>query len=375
MDNAAQLRRRLQRIAAAGARNRLGLFPDATSRRWRFDPSAGPESVSICQLPAPDMSDPGRMVTDFTVKPADQAPMNIYLADPWLLIDFDHGLGGAKLLTELIAAITSDAPAFAEPEPVSDCRHPVLRAFAHSARVAPLALARAADLDRHPNQPVCSEAFDQIPEVVHTHSDPQFLQQLRTLRDRDLPGVSVSAIVTSATLLALDAVGVETDPAVGIMVDVGRYLPPGTGTLSNFTGLAPISVTPPFAASAIGEQVDGYTNGYRALTRYGMSTIAAWRRPLVKSTVKHSDDGRARLVVTDHGEPRSARKIRWAGPEESRVYIRHAPIGYSNQITLAINRIGNQLQLSASFFATEFDRATIAAALERVVESARLGRR
>lgn len=366
MDDAPTLRERLGRIAAGGPLNRVGLFPDPTSRHWRFDAKAGTDWVTIADHPALDGSDPGRTVTDFVVDPKSQTPMHLYLARRWLLIDFDHGLGGGKFITELIAAMTSDAPAFAEPQPLTDCRAPLLRALTHSARTQPRKLIQSVDLDRGPNPPSCSGPFEETTDVVFVRSDPEFLRQVRALRDRDNPGASVLAMLTSAMLRALNAVGIETDPAVGVMVDLGRFLPKGTGTLSNFVGVAPISVSPPFGARVIGDQIERYTTGYRSLSRYSLATLAGMVRPTAQAVTQHCKDHRARLVVTDHGETPAARKIRWAQPETERVYLRHAPIGYSNQVTLATNRVGNQLHLSATFYATTFSRASIDAALQRV---------
>lgn len=367
IDTSLRLRERLRNIAAAGPSNRVGLFPDPSSRHWRFDPSAGPDSVAVIDHPTVDVGDPGSTVTNFAVAPGYQAPLHIYLADPWLLIDFDHGLGGGKLMTELIAAVTSDVPAFAEPQPKTDCHSPVLRAFAHTARVAPRELIRAFDLERAPNQPASSGSFDESAVVVYAHSDAGFLAELRARRDREMSGASVLATITAAMLGALNSVGITTESAVGIMVDLSRYLPEGTGTLSNFLGIAPISTSRPFDARDIGDQIDRYTNGYRSLVRYGLATMVNMRKPTAKSVVKQCDNGRARLVVTDHGETSAARKIRWAGPEGGRVFVRHAPVGYSNQITLAVNRVGHQLHLSASFYAWQFDRDSVNAALRRVV--------
>ncbi len=373
MDDSVRLRERLTAIAAGGPSQRVGLFPDPRSRRWRFDPTAGADWVTIIEHPALDVTDPGRALTDFVVDPDNRTPMHLYLADPWLFIDFDHGLGGGKFITELIAAITSDATAFADPQPLTDCRAPLLRALTHSARTQPRKLIQSVDLNRGPNPPTCTGPFEETTDVVFVRSEPEFLRQVRALRDRDNPGASVLAVLTSAMLHALNAVGIETDPAVGVMVDLGRYLPTGTGTLSNFVGVAPISVPPPFGARAIGDQIERYTTGYRSISRYGLATLVGLLRPTTQTFTQHCEDTRARLVVTDHGETPAARKIRWAQPESSRVYLRHAPIGYSNQVTLATNRVGNQLHLSATFYATTFDRGSIDTALRRVATGVDIG--
>ncbi|MGB8388849.1 hypothetical protein, partial [Mycobacterium sp.] len=147
----------------------------------------------------------------------------------------------------------------------------------------------------------------------------------------------------------------------------GRHLPVGVGTLSNFLGFAPVSVASPFSAQAISDQIEAYTIGCRSLVRYELRALVGLRHPIRKSVIRRSDDWRARLVVSDHGELLGSRKIRWAGPEEGRIFVRYAPVDYSNEITLATNRIGDQLHLTATFYSSEFDRESVRAALLRVV--------
>jgi hypothetical protein len=370
LDTSTALRERLRNIAKDGPSNRIGLFPDPECRRWRFDEVADPASATVMDHAPLAVADPGRTVSDFVTGPGYQPPLRIYLAERLLLIDFDHGLGGGRLMTELIAAVTSDAPAFAMPQPISTCRNPLLHALSHSARTAPRMLAGAFDMERVPDQPVIAGIFDESPVVVYARSDALFLARFRDLRDRDMPGVSVLAGITSAMLAALNSAGISTHPVVEVMVDLGRYLPAECGTLANFLGVAPITIHLPFGARSISNQINCYTTGYRSLVRYGLATLVNMRKPPIKSVVRRCDDSRARLVVTDHGETAAARKIRWAGSEDSRIFVRHAPVGYSNQITLAVNRVRHQLHLSASFYATQFDTDSVSHALHRIVTEA-----
>jgi hypothetical protein len=339
------------------------------SRSWQFDSAARSVAVSITEAATLDIRDPARAIAGLAIDPRNCAPLRIHLARAWLLIDFDHGLGGGRLMSELIAAMTSDAPGFSEPLPPTGCRRPGLRALAHTTRVTPGRLALAVcDLPSlSKKQPVCSEPLDQQPDLVYVGSDPEFLRRVRARRDRDLPGVSALALITSATLRALTSVGIETHPSMGVIIDLSRHLPVGVGTLSNFLGFAFVSVASPFSAQAINDQIEAYTIGCRSLVRYELGALVRLGHPIRKSVARRSDDCRARLVVTDHGESLGSRKIRWAGPEEGRIFVRYTPVSYSNQITLATNRIGDQLHLTASFCSTEFERESVRAALLRVV--------
>lgn len=369
LDNSEQLRERLRVIASGGPQHRVGLLPNPTSRSWVFDPAAGPRSVAITESATFDVGVPADSVTDFTVDPLSARALNIHISDRWLLLDFDHGLGGGRLMTELIAAVTSDEPGFSEPLPAAGCRNPGFRAFAHTARRSPRVLAEACfrELPRRSKRPVCGEPLDRTPDIVYVRSDKEFLRRVREIRDRELPGVSVLALITSAMLRALSSLGIESDCTTGVMVDLGRHLPDGVGTLANFLGFAEVQVSQPFDAREIGDQIASYTNGCRSLVRYDLAGLVGWRHPPGMSVTRRCNDSRARLVVTDHGETRASRKIRWAGTVDERVFVRSAPVSYSNQITFATNRIGDSLHLTASFYSTEFDRDVIFAALCQVV--------
>src|SRR6516225_4105491 len=102
LDDSRQLRDRLRVIASGGPSNRVGLLPDPMSRSWQFDSTARSAAVSITEAATLDIRDPARAIADFAIEPKNRAPLHIHLARPWVLLDFDHGLGGGKLMSELI---------------------------------------------------------------------------------------------------------------------------------------------------------------------------------------------------------------------------------------------------------------------------------
>src|SRR5262249_29420815 len=82
-----------------------------------------------------------------------------------------------------------------------------------------------------------------------------------------------------------------------------------------------------------------------------------------------TDSQRARIVVTDHANSAAGQKISWASSPDGHHFVRKAPVRYSNQISLAINRVGSELHLTASYYGSTFDSGTINAALESIVGS------
>lgn len=368
MDDLSALRKRLQVIASRGPQNRIGLIPDPSNVSWVFDPTA--ESIVVTEGPPLDVSEPARVIADFPVQISRPTPMHIHLAAPFLLFEFDHGLGGGRLMTELIAAITSDSQGFADPAPASAARRAGLRAFSHELRTHPVVMVRALDeLHMRSTPPVTSGQFNEPRQLVYARSEVDFLTELRARRGATSPGVTILALVTASILRALNSVGIQTDPDVSVMVDLSRHMPAGVGTLSNFVGVAPIAVAPPFRACSIASAMAEYTSGCRSLVRFGMATVADMLHSARGPVVQRCANQFARLVVTDHGELAAARKIRWQS-DGDRLYLRFAPVGFSNQITLATNRVGAQLHLSASFYESQFDPRLIELALTRIVDTA-----
>lgn len=367
IDDPDQLRRRLRTIASGGPSNRIGLSPDRNSPRWMFDPSCS--NVVITELPDVDVSDPTKTLADFA-SVADDATMRIGVSNRWLLIDFDHGLGGGRLLTEIVAGVTSDDPGFAEPKPYTDCRRPTLRALAHTFRSTPCSSVKAmSEAFRHPAGVATRGRFDDTVDLAYARSTPNFLHHLRASRDKNHPGVSVLALVIAAFLRSLHARGITPTEYTNVMVDLNRYLPSNTGTLSNFIGMAPLKVPEPFDPTAIGSSLDEYTNGSRSLVRYGLSSIAQLIHPPRELGSWRANSEAANVVVSDHRMTAASRKIRWA-PDGERIFVSMLAVNYDHQITLAPSTVEGELHLTASFYSSALDRDVVQSALGDVVGSA-----
>ena len=127
LDDPHRLRFRLNAIAQGGPRNRIGLIPDPSHRRWRFDSTCS--SAVVCEGPDFDCDNPAQALESLMAT-GSQVPdisLRVHVTDPWLFIMFDHGLGGGRLFTKVIAAVGASEPGFADPAPRVDCRNPGLR--------------------------------------------------------------------------------------------------------------------------------------------------------------------------------------------------------------------------------------------------------
>lgn len=366
----ATLLKRLAYIAEHVPGGRVGLIPSNKSARWTLDPTCG--HILVTTDAGLNLSDPVGVVRILNSEGRldKRTPLRIHVEGRWLYLNFDHGLGGGRLFGELIAALGAAEPGFSQPLPASACGSPGLRAAIHSLREAPFTFAKAAIAEpfRRASTESVADEFHGDATIAYARSRAGYLDNLRDLRDRRFRGVSVSSVITAYLLRALDAQGIALEADLNVIVDLHRYLPPDIGTFSNFIGIAAIPITRPYAPTAISETLRAYTDSYRLLARYGMSYAAAKLNSRSGAArIRRGDNARARVVVTDHCSGAAARKIRWDSDIDQHVFIRQAPVGVSNQITLAINRVGSELHLTASYFDSEFNARSVQAALDSVV--------
>jgi hypothetical protein len=369
LDDPDRLRFRLKAIAQGGPRNRIGLIPDPYHRRWRFDSTCS--SVVVCEGPDLDGDDPVRALENLILAEP-QVPdvsLRVHLADPWLFIMFDHGLGGGRLFTEIMAAVGASEPGFADPAPLANCRNPGLQAGINVARTAPWQLLKTFDEPIRRSRPATGNLtpFEGKVSVAYARSGAEYLTKAREMRDRYWPGVSISAFITSLFLRSLQSQGITPEEEVCVMVDLNRYLPPDGGTLSNFLGTARITTRPPYNPDEIAASVRGYTNGFRALVRYGMNYAARLVSRPVRKTVWDSGSSLARICVSDHSNMPGAGRIAWSVSTSPHVFVRLLPVGSANEISLAINRVQSELHLTASYYDSVFDRAKLQASLDSIV--------
>jgi len=369
LDDPERLRLRLRAIAQGGPPNRIGLLPDPNRRRWRFDSTCS--SVAVCEGPAIDSDDPARTLQRL-IAADPQVPdvsLRVHVADPWLFIVYDHGLGGWRLFAEIMAAVGAAEPGFAHPPPLVNCRNPGLRATIRAVRTEPWQLLKAL------NEPVrklrsaggTMTPFAGTQSVAYARSGAGFLTRAREIRDRYWPGVSISAIITSAFLRSLESHGISPEEQVSFLVDLNRYLPPDVGTLSNFVGTALVSINSPYDPAEIAASIKAYTNGFRALVGYGVAYARRLASRPARQTVWNSGSSCARVVVSDGSDLPAAQRISWSTSTSPHVFVTHLPIGLANQISLAINRVQSELHLTASYYDCMFDTAKLQASLDSIV--------
>jgi hypothetical protein len=374
LDDPDRLRLRLRAIAEGGPPNRIGLLPDSNHRRWRFDSTCS--SVTVSEGPGMNCDDPAQTLEKLTAAgpQVPEVPLRIHIADPWLFILYDHGLGGWRLFAEIMASLGAAEPGFAHPPPLVNCSNPGLRATIHAARTEPCQLLKAL------NEPVrrlrgavsTMTPFAGRASVAYAHSGADFLTRARKIRDQYWPGVSTSAIITSSFLRSLESHGITPEEQVSFMVDLGRHLPSDVGTLSNFVGAALIRISSPYDPAEIAASIKNYTNGFRALVGYGTAYAKQLASRPASKTAWSSGSSRARVVVSDGSDLPAAQRISWSTSTSPHVFVTRLPISLANQISLAINRVQSELHLTASYYDCVFDTAKLQASLDSIVAAPEL---
>ncbi len=229
-------------MTAAGPPARLCLEPSAAGTRWRrVRESAAPRVYSVA--PLRDSARPVDLLQ--TVRDIDDRAVTLATAGDWLAIDFSHGLGEIPFIHTLLDVLfgITDARDAATWRPYARTRSPLATAAVATFGANPARLAKllAAHHTRSATAPHCAEtpgrgeAFTPAPATRVIGLGAGEVAELRALRDRRLPGVSMVALFTCALWSSFERAGIAVDDAVKIPFDVRRYLPGPRDTLASFS--------------------------------------------------------------------------------------------------------------------------------------------
>ncbi|MGW5524315.1 hypothetical protein [Gordonia sp. NPDC003950] len=244
---------RLAALAARGAWSRIGLHPSPAASRWPFDPTAGGHVVRAAADPG---DDPLRLLDEVRTRGGE--PLRVAIGGDHIAIDFDHGLGDARLMHTVVDVALGVA------DPTDDrlwhrYRHRLPPLAVASARIAAdprrlVALARLTRRpDRTPPRPLSSSTRTVVQPDVSVSRRPRAhalripsdtVAAVRSARDEHRPGVTLYALTTAALVDVLDTAGVALDPVVTAPFDARAYLPEDRSTLANFSAGLAFEVAP-----------------------------------------------------------------------------------------------------------------------------------
>lgn len=377
----------LSRIAAGGPANRVGLQPQRDRRDWRFDARLSP-SVVAGDIDL-DPTDVDGTMTQLAHRTVDQPILAGNIAGH-LALCIDHGIGDAHAIAEIAAALTRPGeplPAgYLPPQQDLNVTRPLSRVAYRMLAAGPVGIARdvAHELNAGRTRRAAAET-DQgggVPAAVTTpgystvfiRSRPGFLPAVRELRDRRYRGTSVATLVFYALRRSLadclEDCGPRLAPTTGLLTDLRRYLRPGEATLANLSTVAQ-AVTPrgqtlaDFGASVA--RATGAHSSYPATRTLAVCALRALRPPAhtLDPRVADGPHGNIEVTFSDVSRLPSLRKFQYRSDSSDRITAVALPPGARNQLTIALVTVGDELQLTATYFPDVVPAEPLRAALKR----------
>jgi NRPS condensation-like uncharacterized protein len=369
------LKRSVRLVSARGPEHRIGLHPDRTSRKWKYGPDE--PSVSVTEVaPTSSQTEVAETLRKLAELPFD-FPITIRVCGDYIHAVFDHGIGDAHYMQEIVALLTGDEEAALQAWPTPSTRYPALvalRHVMHSDRSGLVSAMRGL-LDRQRTRsPADTDVVERLSEaqaVAFARSNADFVESVRALSKQGA-SASITSMVITAVIRSLRMHGIEPKPTAGVLIDLRRYLPDGAVTLSNFVAIVPVSTAVESRAADLEKALMSEMTSYRPLVAHAAAQAKlALKRPADVSGpwLVESPAQRARLNFSDATATRGAlKKFSWACDERGdRTMAAMLPLTFSDQITVTMTRVGSGFQLTASFFASQFDENKIQGALSAVL--------
>ena len=382
----------LNRMADLGPDYRVCVKPDTERRRWQIlTPDASwmlPEG--LCVPNDVEVS----LARCFAHRPVGAVAVRV--SDRFVFLRFDHGLGDAFVMMEILAAFTGNQPhpdGFGEPRPTVDTRHPVPEAIVRSIVGNPgqhmrvvrngLQALRSRQAIRSGEQSNNPAGIDSAQEKVASEATPSSLDPgavqsvvVRSAGDfledlKELRGQIGRDRITIAALLAhriTDAFAVEIPrlaDTVGVVVDLRRCLPPGRGTLSNVNAVAAV----PFTAdpATFGTAYTAAVNAPTLPARLGMALARArLHARLGKVATTAGTVGPVGLSISDLTRHPTAAKLAWTSQpgDGGHTFGIALPPGGPNSIAVAVTQVGAEMNLTATFYSNCVESDAVRRALQ-----------
>lgn len=370
-------RSRLQAMAAAGPALRLGLRPSTQHVRWQFAESATAVSVAGAARSGVD-GDPLALLE--SVRSLPDAGLRVVCAGDLVAVDFSHGLGDVAFTQAVVDVMIgglamsdaywdryrATAPPLLAAATNTFGRHPgrLLRlGRSWPASVDGADAQRSAQLRRGPEAPNTAGA-DRPPSAATMRIPADEMRLLREQRDRELPGVSMFAVLTCALVRALIDAGVDVDPAVTIPFDVRPYLPVGTDTLAPLSAGLAFAITSDTPARALARMLDEASRTGRPVANLAIGTMKAWCGRLAHRREPSPDlsTPRAQLLHSSVGHLPQTAHTRFTDPARALNYTVSDPATPTG-ITVTSSTVGGALCVTAAFYSEHSDATAVRTAL------------
>jgi hypothetical protein len=385
VDVQCQFRDVLARMAAQGARLRVGLVPETSGRLWECTDEPG----ALLEVDLTGARTPEQILERVLGRPA-PAPISLVQVGEYVCVCFDHGIGDSHVMMEMLAAITArNSPrGFVEPVPdpaivdrplrtalvtfarSSKHRGPLTVEFAQSTFTAVVHKARKTF--RNFKVQHGHTATVRGYEAIHVTSKPGLVRDVRGWRDARHPGASVTSVIILSIHRSLRAAGIPVADDVDVLIDLRRLLPQGVETLANLCTIAKVDAGRNMTFDEFSEQFRVRTGSGWPLVKtaahlgLGRIALALGLRPNPKWWLvgKPADTGLVEVTISDVSKIPSTSKLDFTRPEVADLAVALPP-GTSRSLTLALwVSAAGQVQVTATLPTGLIDRDTLRCALD-----------
>jgi hypothetical protein len=187
------------------------------------------------------------------------------------------------------------------------------------------------------------------------------MQSLRAWRDTHEPDVSMGNVIAAAIRRAFDDAGVKfASPGLRMLVNGRRYLPPGTPVEGNFATAIYVEPDDPRSPRAVDDVIRRNLDIGRPLATLVASSIKNFVAP--PSATRTPAGSLATLTISNLGPRRGLGVLPSHAFCEYRGVAEPEPGG----LTVLLAQVGDCLSASATFEPAVADRASVAAAIDRL---------
>jgi hypothetical protein len=392
--------RTLNNMAGHGPGTRVGLIPQAGTRRWKFDDRPGDTAVDAdFTFDSDDINEMlAQMMTTSPNVPIWIAPRGG--GGEYVCMYVDHGVGDAHLIIELFVAMTLAAQHadFVPPIPGS-MRTPLLSCFWNAAKEDPKGLwseakalgktfiaRRRSRSDGQPQEPAGESqaiqsqpmrAESELPTAVFVKSQVGYADELRAYRERTGQTVSVSTLIMRSLYHAFRDAGVNLSDDLLVLTDMRRFLPEGRWSLANLSGAVSVAVTPEMTAEEFTAAVFWQVTSRKPLLRLMGTAVAARLKglpamvDLAQSQSPPPTDEPLKMSVSDVSKiPACKKGVLKPGYDKKDVHLAIA-VASPDPTYISICMLNpphdGAVHLTASFYASRIDPEIVRKALAQAL--------
>ncbi|HET7739251.1 MAG TPA: hypothetical protein VFL67_01220, partial [Mycobacterium sp.] len=370
---------------------RVGLIPATSGRSWECTDKPG----ALLKSDLAGARTPEQILERVLGRPA-PAPISLVQVGEYVCVCFDHGIGDAHVMMEMLAAITArNSPrGFVEPVPnpaivdrplraalvtfarSSEHRGALTLEFAQSTISAVVHKARKTfrSFKAQHGHTATVRGY----EAIHVTSKPGFVRDVRVWRDAGHPGASVTSVVIFSIHRALRAAGIPVADDVDVLIDLRRRLPRGVETLANLCTITKVPAGSNMTFDEFNEQFRVRTSSGWPLVKtaahlgLGRIALALGVRPSPKWWLvgTPAESGLVEVTFSDISKIPSTSKLDFTRPEAGVLAVALPP-GTTRSLTIALwVDAAGQVQVTATQPPGLIDRDTLRRALETALNPA-----